>query len=49
MPAPDEWVDANKFHVTDVQRAALRDKRAEARMLTRIRLILRRIRGRKTG
>jgi hypothetical protein len=49
MPAPDEWVDANKFHVTDVQRAALRDKRAEARMLTRIRLILRRIRGRQAG
>jgi hypothetical protein len=49
MPAPDEWVDANKFHVTDVQRAALRDKRAEARMLTRIRLIVRRIRGRQPG
>jgi hypothetical protein len=44
---PDQGVDAAKFHAQDIQRAMQRDERAEAKMLTWVRLILRRVMGRQ--
>ena len=41
--APDQGVDANKFHDNELQRAMQRDQRAETKMLTQVRLILRRV------
>jgi hypothetical protein len=41
--APDQGVDAAKFHAKDIQRAVQRDQRTEAKMLARVRLILRRV------
>ncbi len=45
--APDQGVDAAKFHTEEIRRAAQRDERAETKMLTRVRLILRRVLGRQ--
>jgi hypothetical protein len=45
--APDQGVDAAKFHTQDIQRAVQHDERAQTEILTRIRLILRRVFGRK--
>ncbi len=45
--APDQGVDAAKFHAEDLKRAMQRDECAEAKMLTRVRLILRRVLGRQ--
>ena len=46
LGAPDEHVDAAKFHAQDLQRAMLRDRRPGRRTLTRVRLIVRRVLGR---
>ncbi len=45
--APDSNVDAAKFHAEEIQRAAQRNQHAETKMLTRVRLILRRVQGRQ--
>ncbi len=45
--APDSNVDAAKFHAEEIQRAAQRNQHAETKMLTRVRLILRRVLGRQ--
>jgi hypothetical protein len=45
--APDQGVDAAKFHDEDIQRAMQRDELAQTKMLTRVRLILRRVLGRQ--
>jgi hypothetical protein len=45
--APDQGVDAAKFHAQDIQHAVQHDERAETKMLTRVRLILRRVFGRQ--
>ena len=46
--APDQGVDAAKFHTEEIRRAAQRDERApRTKMLTRVRLILRRVLGRQ--
>jgi hypothetical protein len=41
--APDQGVDAAKFHHEDIQRAMQRDELAQTKILTRLRLILRRV------
>ena len=45
--ARDQLVDANKFHDEDIRRALQRDECDQAKMVTRIRLILRRVLGRQ--
>lgn len=45
--APDQNVDAAKFHAEEIRRAMQRDECAETKMLTRVRLILRRVLGRQ--
>jgi hypothetical protein len=45
--APDQYGDAARFHAQELQRAMQRDQRAETKMLTRARLILRRVLGRQ--
>ncbi len=45
--APDQQVDANKFHNQEIRRALQRDEGDQAKMLTRVRLILRRVLGRQ--
>jgi hypothetical protein len=48
MPiAPLDDGDAARFHAQELQRAVQRDKLAETAMMTRVRLILRRILGRQ--
>jgi hypothetical protein len=46
--APDQNVDAAKFHAEEIRRAMQRDECAETKMLTRVRLILRRVLGART-
>lgn len=41
--APDQHVDENKFHDDDIRRALQRDDIAQANILSRVRLILRRV------
>ena len=41
--APDQGVDAAKLHAQDIRHAVQHDERAETKMLTRVRLTLRRI------
>jgi hypothetical protein len=43
--APDQNVDAAKFHAGEIQRAMQRDEHAQTKMLTRVRLVLRRVLG----
>jgi hypothetical protein len=45
--APDQIVDANKFHDADIRRALQRAECDQARMLTRVRLVVRRVLGRQ--
>ncbi|GEM_PF-3911403 len=45
--APDSNVDAAKFDAGEIQRAMQRDECAQTKMLTRVRLILRRVLGRQ--
>ena len=45
--APDQNVDAAKFHAEEIRRGMQRDECAETKMLTRVRLILRRVLGRR--
>ena len=45
--APDQYGDTAKFTAEELQRALQRDQLAETKMLTRIRLIVRRVLGRK--
>jgi len=45
--APDQYGDAAKFNAKDMQRAMQRDKLAESKMRTWVRLIVRRALGRK--
>jgi hypothetical protein len=42
---PLNYGDAAKFHAQDLQRAMQRDQRAETKMLSRVRLILRHVLG----
>jgi hypothetical protein len=41
--APDQGVDEAKFHAQDIQRAVQDGERAETKMLTWARLLLRRV------
>jgi len=41
--APDQGVDAAKFHAQDIRNAVQHDERAETKVLTRVRLIVRRV------
>ncbi len=45
--APDQNVDAAKFHAEEIRRGMQRDECAETKMLTRVRLLLRRVLGRQ--
>ena len=45
--APDQNVDAAKFHAEEIQRAMQRDECPQTKMLTRVRLLLRRVLGRQ--
>jgi hypothetical protein len=45
--APDQIVDANKFHDEGIRRALQRAECDQTNMLTRVRLILRRVVGRQ--
>lgn len=44
---PDQGVDAAKVHAQDIQRAMRRDQRDETKMLTWVRLLVRRVLGRE--
>ena len=45
--APDQYRDEAKLHAADLQRAMQRDQVAKTKMLTRLRLIVRRVLGRQ--
>jgi hypothetical protein len=45
--APDQNVDAAKFHAEEIRRGMQRDECAETKTLTRVRLTLRRALGRQ--
>jgi hypothetical protein len=45
--APDQNVDAAKFHAEEIQRAMQRGECPQTKMLTRVRLLLRRVLGRQ--
>jgi hypothetical protein len=47
LGAPDQYGDAAKFHADDLQRAMERDQLAKTQKLTRVRLIVRRVLGRR--
>ena len=45
--APDQNVNAAKFHAEEIRRGVQRDECAPTKRLTRVRLILRRVLGRQ--
>jgi hypothetical protein len=47
LGGPDQYTDAAKLNAKDLQRAMQRDQLATTRMLSRVRLIVRRVMGRK--
>ncbi len=47
MGAPDQYGDAAKLHAEELQRAMQRDQLAKTKKRTRVRIIVRRILGRR--